>query len=83
MRLLHISDWHLGRLTYRCPRTPDHESVLEEILELARDVRPWPDQPWSEKVRRIARASLNPLSPKSEHDRRWGLGRWRQHRAGS
>lgn len=40
MRLLHISDWHLGRLTYRCPRTPDHESVLEEILELARDVRP-------------------------------------------
>ena len=40
MRLLHISDWHLGRLTYRCPRAPDHESVLDEILELARDVRP-------------------------------------------
>jgi DNA repair protein SbcD/Mre11 len=40
MRLLHISDWHLGRLTYRRPRTPDHESVLEEILELARDVHP-------------------------------------------
>ena len=40
MRLLHISDWHLGRLTYRCPRTLDHESVLDEILEVARDVRP-------------------------------------------
>jgi exonuclease SbcD len=40
MKLLHISDWHLGRVTYRCPRTPDHESVLEEVIELARDVRP-------------------------------------------
>ena len=40
MRLLHVSDWHLGRLTYRCSRVPDHEAVLAEILELARDVRP-------------------------------------------
>lgn len=40
MRLLHISDWHLGRMTYRCSRTPDHDAVFEETLELARDVRP-------------------------------------------
>ncbi|HYZ77199.1 MAG TPA: exonuclease SbcCD subunit D C-terminal domain-containing protein [Gaiellaceae bacterium] len=40
MRLLHVSDWHLGRLTYRCPRAPDHEAVLVEICELAREVRP-------------------------------------------
>ena len=40
MRLLHVSDWHLGRLTYRCSRAPDHEAVLAEICELARDLRP-------------------------------------------
>jgi DNA repair protein SbcD/Mre11 len=40
MRLLHVSDWHVGRQTYRCSRAPDHEAVLEEIVELAREVRP-------------------------------------------
>jgi exonuclease SbcD len=40
MRLLHVSDWHVGRQTYRCSRVPDHEAVLAEIVELARDVRP-------------------------------------------
>src|SRR5919201_2691538 len=40
MRLLHVSDWHIGRQTYRSSRVPDHEAALEEIVELARDVRP-------------------------------------------
>src|SRR2546430_1057392 len=40
MRLLHVSDWHIGRQTYRCSRAPDHEAVLREIVELAREVRP-------------------------------------------
>lgn len=40
MRLLHVSDWHLGRLTSRCSRAPDHDAVLAEILELARDAEP-------------------------------------------
>jgi DNA repair protein SbcD/Mre11 len=40
MRLLHVSDWHIGRQTYRCSRVPDHEAALEEIVELARDTRP-------------------------------------------
>lgn len=40
MRLLHVSDWHLGRLTYRCSRVADHEAALAETLQLARDVRP-------------------------------------------
>src|ERR671938_1200835 len=40
MRLLHVSDWHLGRLTYRCSRVPDHEAALAEIAAIARDVRP-------------------------------------------
>jgi exonuclease SbcD len=40
MKLLHVSDWHLGRMTYRCTRTTDHEAVLEETLELAREIRP-------------------------------------------
>ena len=40
MRLLHISDWHLGRVTYTCPRSPDHDRVIREITEIARDFRP-------------------------------------------
>src|ERR687885_331372 len=40
MRLLHVSDWHIGRQTYRCSRVPDHEAALGEIVELARDTRP-------------------------------------------
>ncbi len=40
MRLLHISDWHLGRMTYRYSRAPDHEAVLEETIGYARALRP-------------------------------------------
>src|ERR671931_2780796 len=40
MRLLHVSDWHIGRQTYRCSRVPDHEAALAEIIDLARDTRP-------------------------------------------
>lgn len=40
MRLLHVSDWHIGRQTYRCSRVPDHEAALAEIVELAREARP-------------------------------------------
>ncbi len=40
MRLLHISDWHLGRMTYRYSRAPDHDVVLEEIIGYARELRP-------------------------------------------
>jgi exonuclease SbcD len=40
MRLLHVSDWHIGRQTYRCSRVSDHEAALGEIVELARETRP-------------------------------------------
>ncbi|TML56751.1 MAG: exonuclease subunit SbcD [Actinobacteria bacterium] len=40
MRLLHVSDWHVGRQTYRCSRVSDHEAALGEIVELAREARP-------------------------------------------
>src|ERR687886_1273629 len=40
MRLLHVSDWHVGRATYRCSRVPDHDAALAETLTLARDTRP-------------------------------------------
>jgi exonuclease SbcD len=40
MRLLHVSDWHLGRLTYGEPRAPDHDAVLAEIVAIAREERP-------------------------------------------
>jgi hypothetical protein len=38
------------------------------------DFRPWPDQTWADKRRQTTRALLHPLSPKSAHDRRSGLG---------
>jgi DNA repair protein SbcD/Mre11 len=40
MKLLHTSDWHLGRETYGVSRVPDHEAVLAEILGLTREHRP-------------------------------------------
>ncbi len=40
MRLLHTSDWHLGKVTYNVSRWPDHETVHREIVAIARDVRP-------------------------------------------
>jgi DNA repair protein SbcD/Mre11 len=40
MRLLHTSDWHLGRETYRVSRRPDHEAVIDEIVALAAETDP-------------------------------------------
>jgi len=40
MRLLHTSDWHLGRTTHGRSRAPDHDQAIAEILDAARDVRP-------------------------------------------
>lgn len=40
MRLLHVSDWHLGVTLGRVDRAADHARVLDEITEIARDYRP-------------------------------------------
>lgn len=40
MRLLHTSDWHLGRETYRVSRRPDHEAAIDEIVTLAQETKP-------------------------------------------
>lgn len=40
MKLLHVSDWHLGRTTYNASRVEDHEKVLGEIVDIARRERP-------------------------------------------
>jgi DNA repair protein SbcD/Mre11 len=40
MKLLHISDWHLGRTTYNASRAEDHEKVLGEIVEIAQRTSP-------------------------------------------
>jgi exonuclease SbcD len=40
VRLLHISDWHLGRTTYNTSRAEDHDAVIGEILAYAREHRP-------------------------------------------
>jgi len=40
MRLLHTSDWHLGRTVGQRPRDGDFDAVLAEITGIARDARP-------------------------------------------
>lgn len=40
MKLLHTSDWHLGRMTGRESRASDHDAVLAEIIDVARALRP-------------------------------------------
>jgi exonuclease SbcD len=38
MRVLHTSDWHLGRTLHGRSRVPEHEAFLTELVEVARDV---------------------------------------------
>jgi DNA repair protein SbcD/Mre11 len=40
MRLLHTSDWHLGRNVGRRPRDGDFDAVLDEITDITRAARP-------------------------------------------
>lgn len=40
MKLLHLSDWHLGRAAHGQPRDADFEAVLAEIVAIARDAEP-------------------------------------------
>jgi DNA repair protein SbcD/Mre11 len=40
MKLLHLSDWHLGRATYNVSRTADHDTVISEMLAYAREHKP-------------------------------------------
>jgi exonuclease SbcD len=40
MRILHTSDWHLGRLFHGVHLTEDQAYVLEQVIDLVRDVRP-------------------------------------------
>jgi exonuclease SbcD len=40
MRLLHLSDWHLGRETYNTSRAVDHDAVISEMLGYAREHKP-------------------------------------------
>lgn len=40
MRLLHTSDWHLGRSLFNLSLLEDQAAVLADIVEIARDYRP-------------------------------------------
>jgi exonuclease SbcD len=40
MKLLHVSDWHLGRTTYNASRSQDHDVAIGEILGYAREHQP-------------------------------------------
>jgi exonuclease SbcD len=40
MKLLHLSDWHLGRETYNTPRAEDHDAVINEMIAYAKEHKP-------------------------------------------
>ncbi len=40
MRLIHTADWHLGRLFHNQHLTEDQAHVLDQLVELAREVEP-------------------------------------------
>ena len=40
MRILHTSDWHLGRLFHEVHLTEDQAHILEQVIACTRDVRP-------------------------------------------
>ena len=40
MRLLHTSDWHLGRLFHGVHLTDDQAHVLDQLVALVRDAKP-------------------------------------------
>jgi DNA repair protein SbcD/Mre11 len=40
MRLIHTADWHLGRLFHNQHLTEDQAYVLDQLVELAREVKP-------------------------------------------
>lgn len=39
MKLLHVSDWHIGKVNGQESRVRDHEVVLGEIVQIARDLK--------------------------------------------
>lgn len=38
MRILHTSDWHLGRSLHGHSRAPEHEAFVDELVQVAQDV---------------------------------------------
>lgn len=40
MRLLHTSDWHVGKVLRGFRRRPDHEKALAQLVTIAREERP-------------------------------------------
>jgi hypothetical protein len=67
---MHVQEW-LAPFWMAPPRA----AARCTVAALARDVLPAPEQTWAEKARQIVRALLHPFSPRTEHDRRSGIGR--------
>jgi hypothetical protein len=65
---MHVQEW-LSPFTLAPPRL----ALRLSAAALGRDLRPLPNETWGDKRRRIGRAVLHPLSPKSAYDRRFGV----------
>ena len=69
---MHVQEW-LSPFWMARPST----AVRLSAAAVTRDFRPAMGQTWGDKLRRILKSLSHPLSPKSEHERRTGGGRWR------
>lgn len=82
MKLLHTSDWHLGRVTYNQSRAPDDDAVLAEIhpTSRGRSARTWSSTPATfsmSSARAIPRHRAWPrCAPRARRDRTGGRRRW-------
>jgi hypothetical protein len=74
---MHLQEW-LSPFTLARPGA----AVRLSAAALWRDLRPWPEEGWTSKTRRMGHALRHPFSAKSTHDQRSGQGRWRRRTSG-
>jgi hypothetical protein len=69
---MHLQEW-LSPFTL-APTSTALRLVLDALL---RDLRPLPHETWADKRRRMSRAVVHPLAPKSGYERKFGSRRAR------
>ncbi len=76
-----VAEMHLQQWLSPFWLVPPATALRRAGAAFVQDLRPWPRQTWADKGRQALRALLHPLSPKSEHDRRSGVGRSKPQKA--
>jgi hypothetical protein len=76
-----LFEMHLQRWLSPFSLAPLPTALRLSAAAVVRDLRPWAQEGWLAKLRRIARVLRHPLSVKSEGDRWTEKGRWRERSA--